>query len=86
MTIQFPSQAQVRWQCRRGMLELDIILLSFFDTYYEALNLETQAVFIRLLETPDPELYAWLMGQESPPLALQKIVLQIRSSFALKNE
>jgi antitoxin CptB len=60
------NPARVRWGCRRGMLELDILLLPFFETKFQGLNLKQQTDFVRLLECTDPELYAWLMGHERP--------------------
>ncbi len=74
-----PEASRIRWQCRRGMLELDILLLSFFDKVYEALPLEQKKDFVELLTFPDQTLYSWLIGQEQPEvLALQKIIQSIR--------
>ncbi len=64
---------QIRWQCRRGMLELDLILLKFFDGYFEELTNADQQLFIQLLQEADQTLYGWLMGQtlpEDPKLGL----------------
>jgi len=61
-----PNLARLRWGCRRGMLELDILLLPFFDTKFSALTPVQQLEFEKLLESTDPELYAWLMGHEKP--------------------
>lgn len=60
------STKKVRWACRRGMLELDLLLLPFFEVQYPNLLPQQQADFVRLLEYPDPEIYAWLMGHEVP--------------------
>ena len=57
--------ARIRWHCHRGMLELDLILLRFFDTYYANLDPNLQQQFQQLLEQPDPDLLAWLMGHET---------------------
>lgn len=59
--------AKVRWACRRGMLELDVLLQPFVETQYEPLCDEDKHVFIRLLEHEDPELFAWFMGHEICP-------------------
>lgn len=55
---------QIRWQCRRGMLELDMILLKFFDGCFEKLAESDKQLFIQFLQEPDQTLYRWLMGQE----------------------
>ncbi len=56
--------ARVRWACRRGMLELDVIFQPFVENHYESLSSEDKATFVRLLECEDPELFAWFMGHE----------------------
>ncbi|MBS0357830.1 MAG: succinate dehydrogenase assembly factor 2 [Proteobacteria bacterium] len=56
----------VRWRCHRGMLELDLILLPFYDACYENLPEEDKVLFERLLESQDPELYDWFLGQSLP--------------------
>ncbi len=58
------EKAKLMWRCRRGMLELDLILGRFLKNYWDALTLDEQATFERLLHEPDPNLYAWFMGYE----------------------
>jgi len=60
------------------MLELDILLLSFFDNHYTALSLEQQKRFVELLAFSDQELYGWLIGQNQPDAFFQTIVKEIR--------
>lgn len=50
---------RLRWRCRRGMLELDLLLLPFFDEVFSELTADEQAVFVRLLEQDDPDLLQW---------------------------
>jgi antitoxin CptB len=54
------------WACRRGMLELDVILEKFLYEAYAGLAPNDQLLFVRLLECPDPSLFAWLMGRAEP--------------------
>ncbi len=58
--------AQLRWACRRGMLELDIILNDFLDTQYSDLSMQQQGTFERLLSCTDQELFRWLVHHEIP--------------------
>lgn len=60
------EQARLLWQCRRGMLELDLLLIPFAKKYYAGLSLRQQEIFRTLLSYPDPVVFAWLMGHESP--------------------
>lgn len=71
--------SRVRWHCRRGMLELDLLLLRFFDGRYAMLSKADQHTFQTLLTYHDPILFAWLMGQAEPQIkALADMVSAIR--------
>jgi len=54
--------AALRWSCRRGMLELDLILRQFLETEYRHLTPPEQGLFKALLTRVDTELFAWLFG------------------------
>ncbi|MCU7555736.1 succinate dehydrogenase assembly factor 2 [Alteromonas sp. ASW11-19] len=56
--------ARLRWACRRGMLELDVLLLPFVNEAFEDLTYPQQETFERLLTCDDPDLYAWFMGHQ----------------------
>ncbi|QBG37087.1 succinate dehydrogenase assembly factor 2 [Litorilituus sediminis] len=59
------NKARLKWACRRGMLELDVLFIPFVDEAYDDLPAEQQGVFERLLTCQDPELFAWFMGHET---------------------
>lgn len=50
---------RMRWRSRRGMLELDLLMLPFFDEAYRTLPEHQQIAFQRLLEQEDPDLWLW---------------------------
>lgn len=84
--MQLTDTKRLRWACRRGMLELDLILLPFFEQHFAQLSIEQQTAFIELLSCTDQELYTWLLGYEIPSDAtLQAIVENVRATHALKN-
>ncbi len=58
------KRQRLRWQCRRGMLELDLILKAFLDNSYENLTAENQALFERLLNYSDEALYTYLIKRQ----------------------
>lgn len=67
----FPSnlahdEARLRWQCRRGMLELDLMLESFVEQCYADLPVKTKKAFHQLLNCQDQILLDYLMGQDVP--------------------
>ena len=69
---------QLRWKCRRGMLELDIILTRFFDQCFDTLQPDELAAFEQVLDLEDSELWACFMVEkqhDDPTLQamLQKI-------------
>lgn len=57
------------WHSRRGMLELDVLLLPFLEEVYSDLSEEDQAKYRDLLECEDPDLFQWFMrtGTSSNP-------------------
>jgi len=55
---------RLRWQCRRGQLELDLILNGFLERRYADLSRAEQDTFARLLQLPDRTLLQWLVGSE----------------------
>lgn len=54
------------WACRRGMLELDLLLGRFLEEKYLTLSAEDQKVFEELLTVEDQDLFMWLTGKEIP--------------------
>ena len=57
---------KLRWRCRRGMLELDLLLIPFFDEHFSTLPATQQHTFVDLLEREDPELLAWFNKMSRP--------------------
>jgi len=52
---------RVYWHSRRGMLELDLVLMPFAQRDYPLLERELQRQYRELLEREDAELFAWLV-------------------------
>lgn len=74
---------RLRWQCRRGMRELDLLLLQFLDRGYRDLDAAAAQVFARLLECPDALLLEWLLGRQIPSdKDVADVVQRIRRSAA----
>lgn len=69
---------RLRWQCRRGMLELDDVLDRFLDLGYADLSPPQRAAFVRLLAEQDQRLSDWVMSRaEAPDPALHDLVRHI---------
>ena len=69
---------RVRWRSRRGMLELDLLLVRFADECYEALPGPLQADYRALLECDDWVVLDWLREREVPPRKFGPVVNAIR--------
>jgi antitoxin CptB len=70
-----------RWQCRRGMLELDLLLNNFVDKKIDALTQQQRETFELLLTYPDQTLLDLLLGNAvSSDSAIATIVQQIQST------
>ena len=75
------SMSELRWQCRRGMLELDLLLNGFLETKYSQLEASQREDFVTLLSYPDQTLYELLMDKmASSNPAIAQIVQAIRTS------
>ena len=60
------EHSRLQWKCRRGMLELDLLLQGFLDRGYDALSEAQRTRFVQLLELPDQQLLDYLMEREIP--------------------
>ncbi|MGP1924827.1 MAG: FAD assembly factor SdhE [Arsenophonus sp. NEOnobi-MAG3] len=60
------NKPRIHWACRRGMRELDIAIMPFFEYKYDLLTENEKCLFVRLLECSDLDLFNWLMNQERP--------------------
>lgn len=54
------------WHSRRGMLELDVLMLPFVKEIYPSLPEEDQARYRQLIECEDNDLFAWFMQRSRP--------------------
>ena len=57
---------KLRWRCRRGMKELDLLTLGYLEQHYPTAPAEEQQAFAALLELQDPLLMSYMVGRETP--------------------
>ena len=75
--------SRLRWLCRRGMKELDVVMTQYLDARYEIASEVEKESFKHLLDMQDPDLYALLLGQEiCPNNDIQSLLVTLRT---LKN-
>ena len=57
--------SRLRWLCRRGMKELDVVLGRYLEQHYASASSAEQERFKALLDMPDPDLYDLLLGRSA---------------------
>ena len=67
---------RVRWRCRRGLLELDIVLGRFIEAHYAQLDQADKQVFDALLDMPDTELWDMVAGRREAAQNGQQVMLE----------
>lgn len=73
-----PEIKRLRWRCRRGMRELDQLMLRYLDQRWPMAEDAERALFLQLLDCEDDKLWRWFMGRECPEnTELDAIVLLI---------
>jgi antitoxin CptB len=63
MTAVDRTRERIRWRCRRGLLELDLLLKAFVEQHLDRLDDAALDAFAHLLTKPDPELLDLAMGR-----------------------
>ena len=70
------EKSRIRWLCRRGMKELDVLLERFVATEYDDLEERERAGLLALVQLEDPDLYALIMEREQPADVIQADLLR----------
>ncbi len=65
---------QLFWSSRRGMRELDVLLIPFVQEAFPQMEPADQQSYKELLQAEDQELFAWFMQRETPPEAFKRII------------
>jgi antitoxin CptB len=73
---------RLRWRCRRGMKELDVLLTRYVDERFAPASAAEQQAFERLLEEPDPLIHAYFLGRLPVPPDLQSLIERITADGA----
>ena len=72
---------RARWRCRRGLLELDIVLQRFMDQHYAQLDAAQLQQFDSLLDLPDNDLWEMITARkELEDKGLQPVLRLLQTS------
>ncbi len=75
------------WGSRRGMLELDLVLMPFVENVYPTLSQEEKELYWKLLECEDQDMFGWFLRREDPEEPdLQRIVKIIRDNTGMQRQ
>lgn len=76
------DRKRLYWHSRRGMWELDLLLLPFLEHRYDQLSEEDQAYYRELITGEDQDLFAWLMRREWPEDLGRRRIVQMIVEYA----
>lgn len=68
---------RIRWHCRRGLLELDLVLASFVERHLGGLDAQQRKIFMELLNQSDNDLLDLVMGRTEPADPRCRTVLEL---------
>ena len=70
---------RIRWRCRRGLLELDLVLKRFLEHRFDALDAGDRRLFDELLDTPDNDLLDMALGRAEPEPRYRAVMEMLRA-------
>jgi antitoxin CptB len=68
---------KLRWRCRRGIKELDVLLTRYVEQRFSSASRVEREAFSELLESQDPVLYGYCFGSETPPAHFAALIERI---------
>ena len=69
------NMARLRWRCRRGMRELDVMLTRYLDRVWATASPAERDAFLQLVELQDPDLFGYLVGRTTPAEESQRAII-----------
>jgi len=77
---------KIKWKCRRGLCELDILLSKFAEFNYPLLNKENKLLFEELIDHEDVDLLSWLVtGDKANDISRQGIIDKVLIAHTERN-
>ncbi|MEL7310638.1 MAG: succinate dehydrogenase assembly factor 2 [Pseudomonadota bacterium] len=82
------NEKALRWRCRRGMRELDQLLLGYLELRYPSAESAQRDAFVQLLEAQDPEIFGYLVKgvvpQSQPISDVVRAILECAGSLQVR--
>ncbi len=81
------QKKELVWQCRRGIKEIEILLIPFLENDFEKADAQTRERFVRLLAQADLDIFEWFNGRSKPEdQDMESIINVILSRVATRNQ
>ncbi len=77
--------SKLKWQCRRGTLELDILLTRYLENCFNYADKNEQAEFNKLLKLEDTVLIPYLIGDSEPDTECMQLLVNKIQDLTLYN-
>ena len=65
------------WRCRRGIKEIEILLIPFLENHFVNESEEIRNAFIKLLEEADLDMFEWFTHREEPEDSQLKMIVNV---------
>jgi antitoxin CptB len=69
---------KLKWHCRRGMKELDVLLTQYLEQNYDKASKKEQQAFENLLKLSDNDLYALLILKKIDTISMVNLTQEIK--------
>ena len=73
---------RLKWRCRRGVKELDLLLQDILDNQFTDFDTDQRRAFSEFLETPDPVILDWVMRRSDQFPARFGFIVKLLTSRA----
>ena len=71
--------SQVKWKCRKGLRELDILLSKYFEEIYPNLTEEDKLIFLEFIELDTYAILDMLTNKATDDVKYKNILLALKS-------
>jgi antitoxin CptB len=79
------QQKALVWQCRRGIKEIEVLLIPFLENHFANEDEQIRRAFIALLAEADLDIFEWFMRRQTPEnKQMEEIVDVILQRLAVK--
>lgn len=73
--------SRLKWRCRRGMKELDVLFENYLEQHYPKADAAERAAFNTVIEMDDPDIYAICLRRMAPPDEVKVIFDKLKAAI-----